>query len=188
MRKKIEIQNYENVKPFNNSKINAKTYDLGQILIIITTKLKGFHNGQKFKIVGIKDDETLILDTISSNKTGRDRTRKGLEFNIKDNIDFVLILKFNEIPKVFKVNEKIVFTKRIGDDANRNVTLARLGYVGKIQKIEDEFITIDITHKLDESTGKISKLKASFGFEKFLKTIQINSKENPFFEHYKKQI
>ena len=164
--KEIRIQNY--------SLVNTD-YEIEDILSIDSTKIKGFKAGQKFKIVGIKDDETLILDTISTNKTGRDRTRKGIEFNIKDNVEFVTIYHLNTTPNIFKVKEKIIFTKRIFDENNKNITIARVGDSGIIKGINKDYLIVELS------------LKGKFGKGEELKTIKFNPIENNFFELYKKE-
>lgn len=158
--KLLIIQNYSKVEIAENFSI--KDYKIGQILIIDSIKIKGFKSGQKFKIVGIKDDETLILDTISTSKIGRDRTRKGIEFSIKNNVEFVSIFNHNILnPIEIKVGSKILFTRRIYDKDNKNVTIARVGNIGRVLDIEESTLTLEL----------------SFG-----KIIHFDALENNFFE------
>ena len=159
----FEVATFTNAKPNGVEKFNAKTYEIGQVLSIDSIKIAGFKAGQKFKIVGIKDDETLILDTISSNKTGRDRTRKNIEFNIKDNIDSVSIFNNDEKnPMKIGLNEKIIFTKKIMNEANKKVAIAQNGSMGIVKKIEGDYLTVELDNK---------------------KTIKFNAKENNFFDY-----
>lgn len=178
------IQHYENAIPKGTKRFNAKAYEIGQLLIPFSKENKILSVSQKFEIVGIKDEETLILDTISFSTTGRDRTKKGIEFNIKENIDFVSIYKLEE--NLFCVRDKIIFNRRIADSNNPNVTLARAGYIGKIIKIsEDGNIIVKISKKrTDGLTGKIVKIKSDFLIDGDCKIINFNCSEYPFFQHF----
>ncbi|MCT7604575.1 relaxase domain-containing protein [Aliarcobacter butzleri] len=156
---KIEISVFTNAKSNSIEKFSAKSYKIGQILTIDSIDLKGFKAGQKFLIKDIKDDNTLIIDTISTNKTGRDRTRKNIEFNIKDNIDKVSIFEFDESKKMeFCKNEKIIFTKKIKDGK----TTIQNGATGTITSIDRDNIHITLDSK---------------------NKVVVNIKENPFLDY-----
>lgn len=161
--KEFEVSTFTNAKPNGVEKFNAKAYKIGQVLSIDTVKLKGFKAGQKFKIVGIKDDETLILDTISNDKNGRDRSRKNIEFNIKNNIDLVSIFNHDTInPMKIGINEKIIFTKKIMDSTNKKVALTQNGSMGTVKEIDGDYLIVELDNK---------------------KTIKFNAKENNYFDY-----
>lgn len=146
--KEFEVSTFTNAKPNGVEKFNAKAYKIGQVLSIDTVKLKGFKAGQKFKIVGIKDDETLILDTISNDKNGRDRSRKNIEFNIKNNIDLVSIFNHDTInPMKIGINEKIIFTKKIMDSTNKKVALTQNGSMGTVKEIDGDYLIVELDNK-----------------------------------------
>ena len=159
----FEVSTFTNAKPNGVEKFNAKAYAVGQVLSIDSIKIAGFKAGQKFKIVGIKDDETLILDTISNDKTGRDRSRKNIEFNIKNNIDLVSIFHHDEEnPMKIGINEKIIFTKKIIDETNKKLALTQNGSKGVVKKIDGDFLTVELDNK---------------------KIIKFNGKESNFFDY-----
>lgn len=179
------LNNYVDLKTTKIDINNAKSYRLGQIITIDSTKAKGFKAGQKFKIVGIKDEKTLIIDGIPIINVKRDFTRKNLEFNIADNIEFVSIFD-NSVENFFELKDQILFTRRIYEKENKNISLARIGYIGIISEIfDDGFISVKINQKL-LSNGKLKKLKPDSSFtDGNYKIIKFNYKDNPFFQHFK---
>ena len=178
------LNNFIDVKTTKIDITNAKSYKIGQIITIDSTKAKGFKAGQKFKIVGIKDEKPLIIDGIPIINVKRDFTRKNLEFNISDNINFVSIFD-NSQENFFELKDQIIFTRRIFDTENKNISLARIGYIGTISEIfDDGFISVKINQKLLPN-GKLKKLKSDSFTDGNFKVIKFNYKDNPYFQHFK---
>ena len=179
------LNNFIDVKTTKIDINKAKSYKIGQIITIDSTKAKGFKAGQKFKIVGIKDEKTLIIDGIPIINVKRDFTRKNLEFNISDNINFVSIFD-NSQENFFELKDQIIFTRRIFDTENKNISLARIGYIGIISEIfDDGFVSVKINQKLLPN-GKLKRLKPDSSFtDDNYKIIKFNYKDNPYFQHFK---
>jgi conjugative relaxase-like TrwC/TraI family protein len=106
----------------------ADNYKIGDEIIL--NKVKGFKAGQKGKIIGYKDDKTLLIE-IEKKKKGKTYTETA-ELNVFENADNISV--FRDAKKRFEAGDKIIFTKNI----ERKELKVKNGELDEIEEIDEE--------------------------------------------------